>query len=146
MRLNTDFKEFLNILEQYRVEYLLIGGYAVNVHGYVRATGDMDIFVSMSPENATRVAQALHEFGFQEVTPDMFTTPSSMVRMGVAPVKLEVTNFIDGVTFEECYMNRLRVTVDGIEVNIINLVDLRRNKLASGRKKDLADLENLPEA
>ena len=69
-----------------------------------------------------------------------------MVRMGVAPVKLEVTNFIDGVTFEECYMNRLRVTVDGIEVNIINLVDLRRNKLASGRKKDLADLENLPEA
>jgi hypothetical protein len=146
IELDPNFKEFLSLLERHGVEYLLIGGYAVNFHGYVRYTGDMDIYVSGSSENATRVAKALNELGFDEVTPSMFTTPSSMVRMGVPPTKLEVTNFIDGVTFEECYANRLRTTLDGLEVNIMSLMDLRRNKRASGRLKDLADLENLPEA
>ncbi|NJK43567.1 MAG: hypothetical protein HC933_04225 [Pleurocapsa sp. SU_196_0] len=146
IQLDRNFKEFLSLLERHGVEYLLIGGYAVNFHGYVRYTGDMDIYISASSENAARVAMALNELGFDEVTPSMFTTPSSMVRMGVPPTKLEVTNFIDGVTFEECYANRLRTMLDGLEVNIMSLIDLRRNKRASGRLKDLADLENLPEA
>jgi hypothetical protein len=146
IQLDQNFKEFLSLLERHGAEYLLIGGYAVNFHGYVRYTGDMDIYVSASSENAARVAAALNELGFDEVTPEMFTTPSSMVRMGIPPTKLEVTNFIDGVTFEECYANRLRTTLDGLEFNIMSLMDLRRNKRASGRLKDLADLENLPEA
>ncbi len=143
--LDQNFKEFLSLLEFQNVEYLLIGGYAVNWHGYHRATNDMDIFVSASTENAARVTAVLHEFGFLEVNSQMMSTPKSMVRMGVPPTKLEVTNFIDGVTFEECFEKRLRVTFDGITFNLISLPDLRRNKKASGRLKDLADLENLPE-
>ena len=143
--LDINFKEFLSLLELHGVEYLLIGGYAVNYYGYHRATNDLDIFVSGSAENAARVANALHEFGFSETTPEMLAIPSSMVRMGIAPVKLEVTNFIDGVTFAECYAQRKRVSLDGIEINLISLTDLRRNKRASGRSKDLARLENLPE-
>jgi predicted nucleotidyltransferase len=146
IQLDQNFKEFLNLLQQHGAEYLLIGGYAVNFHGYVRYTGDMDIYVSMSATNAIRVAAALNELGFDEVTPEMFTKPSSMIRIGIAPTKLEVTNFIDGVTFEECYANRLRVQIDGTGVNVMSLADLRRNKRASGRLKDLADLEKLPES
>lgn len=143
--LDTNFKEFLSLLELHGAEYLLIGGYAVNYHGYHRATDDLDIFVSGSAENAARVANALHEFGFSETTPEMLSRPSSMVRMGIEPVKLKVINFIDGVTFAECYAQRVRVALEGLEINLINLADLRRNKRASGRNKDLADLENLPE-
>lgn len=145
VELEPDFKTFLNLLEHHGVEYLLIGGYAVNYYGYVRYTGDMDIFVSNTSENAVRVALALNEFGFSEVTPEMITTPSSMLRMGVPPVKLEVTNFIDGVGFAECWGSRSRVNIDDLVVNIISLEKLRINKRASGRTKDLADLENLPE-
>jgi hypothetical protein len=146
MRLPKDFKEFLVLLEQNSVEYLLIGGYAVGMHGYPRATNDMDIYVPVNLENTTKVIATLHEFGFESATLDLLIKPSSMIRMGIEPNKLEITNFIDGVTFEECYVNRLRVKVDDIEFNLISLVDLRRNKLASGRFKDLADVENLPES
>jgi hypothetical protein len=146
LELDTDFKEFLSLLEHHAVEYLLIGGYAVNYYGYHRATGDLDVYVSSTEENAIHVSAALNEFGFSEVTPQMIATPSSMIRMGVPPTKLEVTNFIDGVSFAECYANRLRVKLDGLEINLISLMDLRRNKRASGRLKDLADLEKLPES
>jgi hypothetical protein len=145
MRLPKDFKEFLALLEQNGVEYLLIGGYAVGIHEYPRATNDMGIYVPVNLENTTKVIATLHEFGFESATLDLLSQPSSMIRMGIEPNKLEITNFIDGVTFEECYANRLRVKVDEIEFNLISLVDLRRNKLASGRFKDLADVQNLPE-
>jgi hypothetical protein len=144
MRLPQDFKEFLALLEQNNVKYLLIGGYAVGIHGYPRATNDMDIFVPLDSQNVQLVIQTLHEFGFTNATLDLLDKPSSIVRMGIEPFKLEITNFIDGVTFEECFANRLRVEVEGLIVNLISLADLRRNKKASGRLKDLADLENLP--
>jgi predicted nucleotidyltransferase len=145
IELDPDFKEFLSLLERHDVEYLLIGGYAVNYYGYVRYTGDIDIFVSSSPENAARVTSVMHEFGFTEVTAEMVTTPSSMLRVGIKPTQLEVTNFIDGVSFDECWVSRSRVKIDDLELNVISLEKLRKNKLASGRTKDLADLENLPE-
>ncbi len=147
LELPNDFKEFLVLLEQNSVKYLLIGGYAVGVHGYPRATNDMDIFISIATDNVALVIQSLHEFGFQSASSDLLDKPSSMIRMGIEPNKLEVTNFIDGVTFEECFANRMRLRVDDkLEISLISLADLRRNKKASGRNKDLADLENLPEA
>ena len=145
IELDPNFRTFLSLLEHHDAEYLLIGGYAVNFHGYVRYTGDLDVFVAATVTNAARVAQALNEFGFAQVTSEMISTPSSMIRMGVPPTKLEVTNFIDGVDFEECYRECLRITVAGLEVNVISLAKLRKNKRASGRLKDLADLEQLPE-
>ncbi len=146
MRLPQDFKEFLVLLEQNKVDYLLIGGYAVGIHGYPRATNDMDIFIPLDLKNVERVIQTLHEFGFSNATLDLLDQPSSMVRIGIEPNKLEITNFIDGVAFEGCFQNRVRVRLEeNLEVNLISLADLRINKKASGRLKDLADLENLPE-
>ena len=145
--LPDDFKEFLKLLASNGVEYLLIGGYAVNVHGYVRTTNDLDIWVNVSPENGARIDRALREFGFGAtgLTPDLFRAPNNVVRMGFPPVRIEVLTSISGVDFESCFSERETIQIDDIEVPVISLARLRQNKAASGRLKDLADLESLPE-
>jgi len=145
IRLQADLKEFLSLLASNRVEYLLIGGYAVGYYGYPRPTGDMDVWIAISPQNARRIVSALSEFGFTAST-ERFLEENSVVRMGVPPFRLEILTTIDGVDFSECYEARNTVVIDGVEVNLINLHDLRRNKKASGRLKDLSDLENLPDS
>jgi hypothetical protein len=144
--LAPDFSEFLRLLNENRVEYLLIGGYAVGYHGYVRATADMDVWLAMTPENATKAVESLKEFGFDvpELTPELFLKPNSIIRMGVPPLRIEVLTNISGVGFAECYAERIVGRIDGIDVPIISLRHLRANKLASGRGKDLVDLEHLP--
>src|SRR5712692_7076206 len=144
IRLQADFKEFLKLLALNNVEYLLIGGYAVAYYGYSRPTGDMDVWIDISPRNAQLVFTALREFGF---TPSIenFLEQNSVVRMGVPPFRLEIITSIDGVSFRECYAARNTVVIDEMEVNLIDLHHLRVNKQASGRLKDLSDLENLPE-
>lgn len=146
MRLPRDFKEFLRLLAAHRVEYLLIGGYAVGYHGYPRATADMDIFIARHPQNAGKVAAAVREFGFDVpgLTEDLFLEPERVVRMGLPPVRIEILTTISGVSFEECYPHRISASIDGVDVHLIDLAHLRINKLASGRHKDLNDLENLP--
>jgi phage replication-related protein YjqB (UPF0714/DUF867 family) len=146
-RLAGDFKEFLKLLNSNRVEYLLIGGYAVGIHGYVRATNDLDIWVRRDPANARAVERALREFGFAtaSLTPELFLAENNMIRMGVPPLRLEILTSISGGEFETCYAERMMVEIDEITVPVISLARLRDNKLASGRAKDLADLENLPE-
>jgi hypothetical protein len=136
----------LKLLKDHEVRYLLIGGYAVGYHGYPRATADMDIWVAIHPENAKNIVAALRDFGFDvpELSVDLFLQERQIVRMGVPPVKLEIVTSISGVTFDECYCERIKDTLDGIEVDLINLQHLKINKKASGRFKDLADLENLP--
>ena len=101
IRLPPDFKEFLKLLNSRRVEYLLVGGYAVGFHGYSRPTGDLDVWIAVSPENAERVRQALVEFGFSQenVPANLFTDPDRIVRMGVPPVRLEIITAISGVDF-----------------------------------------------
>jgi hypothetical protein len=143
IRLPSDFKEFLKLLNSESAEYLLIGDYAVNYYGYARSTGDMDIWIARSPENFARVAQALGAFGFPAVTPAIFDAPDRMVRMGVPPLCLKILTSISGVDFGECFARRAVMEVEGIGVPIINLEDLKRNKRASGRAKDLADLDEL---
>ena len=145
-RLPADFKEFLKLLNSHRVEYLLIGGYAVGFHGYPRPTGDMDIWIAVSPENADRTACALREFGFraETVPAALFAEPGKIVRMGVPPLRLEIVTTISGVEFTECYARRVSATIDGVAVSMIGLDDLKANKKASGRHKDLNDLEQLP--
>ncbi|MFA5874968.1 MAG: hypothetical protein WC832_13495 [Anaerolineales bacterium] len=146
IELPLDFKEFLKLLNEKSVRYLLIGGYAVGYHGYPRATNDMDIWIAVHPENAERVVNALREFGFDlpELTPDLFLQENKIVRMGNPPMRLEITTGISGVKFDECYASRVVDLLDGVEVNIIDLPHLKVNKKAAGRLKDLADLENLP--
>lgn len=146
LELPNDFKEFLKLLRAHGVEYLLIGGYAVGVHGRPRFTNDLDIWVALAPVNARRVVEALKEFGFEDpgLSVDLFLKPDSIVRMGVEPVRIEIATAISGVEFQECYRERVDTELDGVAVSVINLHHLRINKLASGRSKDLADLEILP--
>lgn len=145
-RLPPDFKEFLQLLNAHQVEYLLIGGYAVSYHGYPRATVDMDVWVAINPANAKKIVTVLEEFGFQssELTAELFLKENRIIRMGVPPLRIEVTTGIDGVEFNECYAERISDSIDGVLVNLINLRHLKTNKQASGRAKDLNDLEHLP--
>ena len=144
--LTDDFKEFLRLLNVHHVDYLLIGGYAVAVHGYPRATIDLDVWVRAVHENAARVVSALQAFGFDspELTPRLFVLPDQIVRFGVPPFRIEIMTTISGVTYDECRANAETHDVDGILVPVISRDDLKRNKRAAGRHKDLADLEHLP--
>ena len=145
--LARDFKEFLKLLNSNSVEYLLIGGYAVGIYGYVRATNDLDVWVNVSAENASRIERALREFGFAApgLKADLFLTRNTVVRMGVPPIRIEILTSISGVEFELCYAERQVIHIEDMAVPVISLPRLRENKTASGRAKDLADLENLPQ-
>jgi predicted nucleotidyltransferase len=140
-----DFQEFLRLLNDQKIEYLIIGGYAVGHYGYVRYTGDLDIFVDLSRENAVRLTRAFRDFGFDlpEVTPELFLNKGRIVRIGHEPMRLEILNDIDGVRFEDCYANRNEVDLGGVKASVISLPHLLQNKRASGRAKDLADVEAL---
>ncbi len=144
----NDFKEFLRLLNEAEVEYLLVGGHAVGFHGYPRTTGDMDVWVNVSPENANKIVEVFRKFGFQDpnLTADVFLQDRKIIRMGLPPVRIEVLTAIDGVSFSECYAEHGKVDLDGVPVNLISLRHLRINKAASGRHKDLDDLEHLPES
>lgn len=144
--LPPDFREFLKLFNFHRVEYLLIGGYAVAFHGYPRATADLDVWIATNPPNAERVVAALKEFGFNlpSLSTDVFLKENQIVRMGLPPIRIEILTGISGVTFEECYASRVVDQWDDVEVNLIDLTHLKRNKQAAGRHKDLDDLEHLP--
>ncbi len=145
--LARDFKEFLKSLNSNNVEYLLIGGYAVGIHGHIRATNDLDIWVKVSPENARRIERALRQFGFGSpgLTPNLFLAQNNVVRMGLPPIRIEILTSISGVEFGTCYAEKEMIPIEDITVPVISLARLRQNKAASGRAKDLADLENLPQ-
>ena len=145
MILPPDFKEFLKLLKEHEVRYLLIGGYAVGYHGYARATEDMDIWVAIHPENAQNIFSALKAFGLDDpnLKPELFLQKPKIIRMGFPPLRLEITTSISGVEFDECYQTRIVDKIDGVEVNLIDLENLKRNKKASGRTKDIADVEKL---
>jgi len=144
--LARDFKEFLKLLSSNGVEYLLIGGYAVGIYGHIRATNDLDIWVKVSPANADSIYRALREFGFAGagLTSDLFLARNNVVRIGVPPIRIEILTSISGVEFEVCYIEKEMIQIEEIVVPVISLARLRENKAATGRAKDLADLENLP--
>jgi len=143
--LPPDFKEFLQALNHCAVEYLLVGGYAVAYHGYPRTTADIDIWIRVDPDNALRTMEALRKFGFggADVSEKMFLIAGRVVRMGVPPLRIEVLTSISGVDFDSCYARRIKATIDTISVNVISKADLLANKRATGRAKDIADVEQL---
>ncbi len=143
IQLPRDFREFLKLLNSKKVEYLVIGGYAVGYYGHPRPTGDLDIWISNAPDNAERAREALEEFGFY-CHIDILLKDNQLARMGRPPFRIEVMTTIDGVNFSDCYSERVVADVNGVEVSLISLHRLKENKKASGRSKDVADLENLP--
>jgi hypothetical protein len=146
IELPPDFSEFLRLLDAKGVEYLLIGGYAVAYHGYPRSTQDMDVWVAISPQNASRLVQALREFGFEspQLDDELFLKQDSIVRMGVPPMRIEIATSISGVSFDECYRARIVEDFEEVPVSIISLKHLKKNKQSAGRHRDLDDLEHLP--
>lgn len=143
--LNTDFLDFLALLNQHQVRYLIVGGYAVAVHGHPRYTKDIDIWLEISLENAKNLLAALQDFGFGSLglTEEDFLSPDRVIQLGYPPNRIDLLTSIDGVEFGECYGDRLQVQLQGLTLPFIDLDNLRRNKQASGRLQDLADLENL---
>ena len=146
MVLSPDFKEFLKLMSDRQIEYLLIGGFAVGYHGYPRSTNGLDIWIGIDPATAQKMVSALKEFGFDtpQLSERLFLKKDTIARMGIPPVRIEILTSVSGITFEACFQNRIIDKIDGIEVNIIDLKHLKINKKASGRHKDLDDLENLP--
>ena len=143
--LNKNFREFLKLLIENDVRFVVVGGYAVGVHGFPRYTGDMDVFVALDAQNASRIAAVFDAFGFGElgVSAADFQQENSIVEIGREPNKIRVLTGIDGVHFNGVYENRIEVDLDGLRVPFIGIDDLLKNKQASGRSKDLIDLEEL---
>jgi hypothetical protein len=142
-----DFCELLECFNASRVSVLIVGAYALAYHGAPRMTGDLDLLVQPSEENARRVIDALTAFGFGDVglsTAD-FQRPDVVVQLGVPPVRVDLLTGISGVSWDEAWAGRVDGEFGAVPVAFIGLVEFRRNKLAAGRHKDLADLEALGE-
>jgi predicted nucleotidyltransferase len=143
--LSRDFKEFIQLLVERKVEFLIVGGYAVGVHGYPRFTGDLDVWIKISEANASRVLAAIHDFGFSSLslTKLDFLTIDNVIQLGHPPFRIDILTSLDGVSFDECYSRKHVVDIEGLPVSFIGLQDLLVNKNASGRLRDLDDIENL---
>ena len=145
--MNPDFSDMLSALSAEGVEYLLIGAYAMAVHGVPRATGDIDVWVRPTPENADRVLRALTRFRAPLGTLQArdLTTVGTVYQIGVAPNRIDLLTTIDGVSFDEAWPRRETRTIEGISLPVIGRDDLIRNKRATGRERDRADADQLEE-
>ena len=145
MNIHRDFEEFLQLLNDHQVEYVIVGGYAVAFHGYVRATKDIDLFFRNSEKNITKICNVLSEFGLPVSKDERgdFGERGAIIRIGVSPIMIELINDISGVSFEEVWENRLEGKYGGVSVDFISFENLLKNKKQSGRPKDLADYDEL---
>lgn len=145
MKLQADLREFIVLLNSHKVEYLIVGGHAVAFHGHPRLTIDIDFLVRPTHENARKLLAALADFGFGSAGIDLaaLTTPDRIVQLGRAPNRIDLLTGISGLTFDEASHDRVVGKLDGIRVNIIGLDALLKNKRASARPKDLADVAEL---
>lgn len=145
MILEPDFLEFIELLNKNEVEYLLVGAHALAFFGRPRNTGDLDIWINSSGGNAVKILNVLNDFGFGSLglkTED-FTKKNQVVQLGYPPLRIDILNSLSGVTFQEAYSNRINTQIKGITIWVIGLDEFRKNKLATGRKKDLGDIELL---
>ncbi len=143
--MERDFVEMLSALNAAGAEYLVVGAHALAAHGVPRATGDLDVWVRGTPENASRVLVALREFGAPlfSLTADDLSCPETVFQIGVVPVRIDLLTSISGVGFEEAWAGRISAFVDGVTFGVLGREELLRNKRATGRPKDLLDVESL---
>lgn len=147
MEVQPDFKELLALFNDHRVNYMIVGGYALAFHGAPRFTGDLDVFVKPDHENAQGIVAALDAFGFASLglTADDFERPDQVVQLGVSPVRIDLITSITGVSWDEAFAGRIPSTYGDVPVSYIGRQQFISNKRATGRTKDLADLEALGE-
>jgi predicted nucleotidyltransferase len=145
--LNNDYKDILLALSNRKAKFLLVGAYAMAVHGYPRSTMDIDLWVMPDPENAVLVLQALEDFGAptDNLTQNDLQKEGLVFQIGVAPRRIDILTSVDGLNFNEAFTNSQTIEIDGIPVQVLSTADLIKNKRATGRTKDLADAESLEE-
>lgn len=140
--LNPDFKDVLSCLKDEEVEFIIVGAYALAAHGLPRATGDIDIWIRNSSDNAQKIISALKKFGVptSNLSEEDFTSPDMVVQIGVEPCRIDLLTRISGVAFDEAWENKVSVTIDHLEIYVLSKADLLKNKLAAGRDKDQGDI------
>ena len=145
MVINKDFREFIECLNKHKAEYLVVGGYAVAFHGHPRYTKNLDIWIRVSAENADKLLKAINDFGFSSLglTKNDFETPELIIQLGNPPNRIDIITTASGIKFEDSYPHRIVENIEGLEVNFIDIENLKINKKATGRHQDLADIENL---
>ncbi|MBU4287009.1 MAG: hypothetical protein KKI12_02425 [Proteobacteria bacterium] len=143
--LSKDFKEFIKLLNENNVKYLVVGGYAVAFHGHPRYTKDLDIWIESSPKNAQRLLSALDQFGFGSLGLELedFIAANQIIQLGYPPNRIDLLTTAGGLDFGECYKSKVSEYIHGIQIDFIDIENLKKNKRATGRSQDLADLENL---
>ena len=147
MEIQKDFKELLELLNKHNVAFMIVGGYALAFHGSPRYTGDIDIYVRPTRDNAARIIDSLKDFGFGSLglTAEDFSTPNKVTQLGVPPVRIDIITSISGVTWDEAVSNQCQGVYGDTPVIFIGKKEFISNKEATGRKKDLADIEALIE-
>ena len=144
--LTKDFREFIGLLNEKKVEYLLVGGYAVILHGYPRYTGDIDFWINPTHENGEKVLSVLDAFGFGslKLVASDFRKEDQIIQLGYPPLRIDLMTSIAGLSFQKSYPSSVIFEIDGLPIRTISKNHLKENKRASGRHKDLDDLEHLP--
>jgi predicted nucleotidyltransferase len=146
MILAQDFEDFVKLLNRHRVEYMVVGGYALALHGKPRHTGDLDIWINISENNAARMLSVLKDFGLSSLNfaKDDFLKPGYITQIGYPPLRIDILNTIDGIDFKNSIKNVNCIEVgNGFKINFIGLNDFVKNKQASGRMQDLADIKEI---
>jgi predicted nucleotidyltransferase len=145
MTLDKNFEDFVALLNQCGVTYMVVGGYALAFHGKPRHTGDLDIWIGLSDDNAQKMEGVLNDFGMASLGLKKidFLQKGGITQIGYPPLRIDILNEIDGVDFSEAYGNKLIIDIDGLQVNYIGLDDLIKNKQASGRRQDITDVNAL---
>ncbi|MBN9382507.1 MAG: nucleotidyltransferase [Chitinophagaceae bacterium] len=145
MELNKDFVEFLDLLNKHQVDYMVVGGYALALHGKPRQTGDLDIWIDIGEANAAKMQQVIKDFGFGGlgIKEEDFLRENAIIQLGYPPVRIDILNAIDGVQFKEALAHRLNEKVEGVVIPFIGKEDFIKNKRASGRSQDLTDIKEI---
>jgi predicted nucleotidyltransferase len=145
MTLDKDFEDFVVLLNKHNVEYMIVGGYALAFHGKPRHTGDLDIWINLSDDNAQKMLQVIREFGLASLglKATDFLQKGAITQIGYPPLRIDILNEIDGVNFKEAEQNLMTIDVDGLLIKYIGLDDLIKNKQVSGRHRDISDVKEL---
>lgn len=145
MILEPDFEDFIQLLNQYDVDYMIVGGYAMAFHGRPRYTGDLDIWIDISDSNASKMLAVIQEFGFSTLgfVKEDFLRENLINQIGYPPLRIDILTSIDGVSFNEAYQHKQMISIDNLKANYIGLNELIQNKKSSGRLQDLADIKAL---
>jgi len=145
LKAEKDFEEFIELLNRHKVKFMIVGAYALALYAKPRNTGDLDIFIEGTEQNAGSMLQVLKEFGLEslEITKEDFITEGRVVQLGVSPVRIDIMNHIDGVSFDDAFNRMEKVKFGSTIANFISKEDLIKNKLSSSRLKDKADAEEL---